>query len=225
MELDQLKNAWNKFSDSDTNRHRVGEEELGRMLKRRTNGLLDRLDRNVRIGVGIIFALVLFFVLDDFFITPTFSEGMEVPFWIYFIDTLNTLFLLGTFVNFWLKHRRVKQSYSRSGDMRQVLQGSIRLLNTHRRLFSWALFVLLLVISVTFATGLFMGLDMAADRQGVEMEDLNPDQLLLTVARGLGVLVASVTLLFLLFRWGFRRLYGRYVKQLESTLAELEEIQ
>ena len=225
MELNQLKNAWSRYSSTDADKHRLDETELHRMLKRRTNGLIDRIDRNVRIGFAAVFALVLFFMADDFFITPNFAEGALIPTWIYAIDALNTLFFLGTFLYFGLQYRGVKKQYSQSSDMRRVLGAAIQLLNTYRRLFYWALCVLLIVISVTFVTGLLFGFQVAATRLGVEIDDLNTTQMIHILLQGLGVLLASVAMLFFLFRWGFRRLYGRYIKQLEGTLAELDEIE
>ena len=148
MELDQLKNAWNKFSDTQASRHRVDETELRRMLKRRTNGLIDRIDRNVRIGFSVIVAIVLFFLIDDFYLTPTFADGAQVPAWIYLIDALNTIILVGTFGFFWNQYRGVKKHYSQSNDMHQVLTDSIQALMKFRRLFYGALTVFLLVIVI-----------------------------------------------------------------------------
>jgi len=225
MELDQLKDAWNKYSDSQTSRHRLDETELHRLLKRRTKGLMDRIDRNVRVGFVIVFALVLFFVLDEFVLTPSFAEGAVVPAWLFVIDALNAIFLLGTFIFFWAQYRSVKKYYSQSSDMRRALRSTIDLLSTYRRLFYWALIVLLVVISVSFLTGLVSGFEMAASRQGVNIEDLNRKQMIGIFAGGIVILLSAVTVLFFLFRWGFRRLFGRYIQQLEDTLAELDEIE
>ncbi|PTN08366.1 hypothetical protein [Mangrovibacterium marinum] len=217
MELDQLKNAWNKFSDKQASRHRLDETELRRMLKRRTNGLIDRIDRNVRIGFAVIVALVLFFLIDDFYLTPTFADGATVPAWIYLIDSINTIILVGTFGFFWNQYKEAKKHYSQSNDMRQVLSDSIQALMKFRRLFYGALSVFLLVIVISALAGFFGNPD-------VQLETIWAERNHAVLFTGLALLVAIVALIFLVFHWGFRRLYGRYIKQLKNTLAELDEI-
>lgn len=218
MELDQLKNAWNKYSDKQASRHRVDETELRRMLKRRTNGFIERIDRNVRIGFAVIVALVLFFLIDDFYLTPTFAEGAQVPTWIYLIDALNTIMLVGTFGYFWTQYRGVKKQYSQSNDMRQVLSDSIQALMKFRRLFYGALTVFLFVIVISAVAGFFGNPDVQTEAMWAER---NHSVLLASF----GILLAIVSVIFLIFHWGFRRLYGRYIKQLKNTLAELDEIE
>lgn len=218
MELDQLKNAWNKFSDKQASRHRVDETELRRMLKRRTNGLIDRIDRNVWIGFTVIVALVLFFMIDDFYLTPKFAEGTQVPAWIYLIDALNTIILVGTFGYFWNQYKGVKNHYSQSNDMRRVLADSIQALMTFRRLFYGALTVFLFVIVISAVAGFFGNPDVKAETMLAERNQV----VLLT---SLGILLVIIAVIFLVFHWGFCRLYGRYIKQLKATLSELDEIE
>lgn len=217
MELDQLKNAWNKYTSTDADKHRVGEDEVRRMLKGRTKGLIARIDRNVRTGFAVMVALVLFFLIDDFYLTPTFGDGVEVPLWIYLIDALNTFFLLGTFLYFWAQYRNVKKHYSQSHDMRAVLTSSIQLLTTFRRLFYSALSVLLLVIVVSALAGFFANPDLRSEEMLAERNQT-------LVFGSLAILLGIVGLIFIVFHWGFRKLYGRYILQLEETLAELDEI-
>ncbi|WP_372774881.1 hypothetical protein [Mangrovibacterium sp.] len=217
MELDQLKNTWNKYAGTDVSKHRLDESELRRMLKRKANGLIDRINRNVRIGFVVIAALVLFFVIDDLFITPNMAGDVAVPVWIYLIDWLNTLFLLGTFLYFWLQYKRVKSEYSQSNDMHRVLSSSVKLLLTYRRLFYWSLSVLLLAIAVSVVAGFFANPNLGS-------EVLFSEHNQAVVLRSFAILLGVLALIFLIFHWGFRRLYGRYIAQLEETLAELEEI-
>ena len=140
------------------------------------------------------------------------------------IDGLNTLFILGTFVYFSLKYYTIKRTYSQSNNLRQVLQSIIRILHSYRKLFYMALAILLLVLSVGFITGMFIGVEMAAQRNGGTIENLDQAQLVRQMITGLLMLFALVTVLFFLFRMGFRKLFGNYISKLESTLKELEEI-
>lgn len=218
MELNDLKHAWNKFSESEADRRRVDENELQRMLNRRTSSLMDRIDRNVRIGFVVVCALVLFSVVDNIFLTPNMAEETEVPAWIYLIDALNNLFLLGTFLYFWFQYRTLKKDYSNTNDMRQVLTSSVKLLNTYRKLFYWSLTVFLFAIAVSSIAGFFANPNLESE---VYFEERNQSMVFLSFALLIGILL----LIFVVFHWGFRRLYGRYIKQLDATLAELDEIE
>ncbi len=215
MELNQLKNAWNKFSDSEAKKHRIDEAELRRMLKRKANGQMERLDRNVWIGFASVIILVIFFVADDFLITPNLSDGIQVPAWIIAIDIINVTFLLGTFLYFWKQYRNTKRTLSRDKELPLVLRTTIQLLYTYRRLFYGALIVFLLVVIVSALTGFL---------SNIRSEQVMAEKNQLVVFGSLALLLAIVSVIFLAFHWAFRRLYGRYIKQLECTLAELDEL-
>ncbi|MCW0483621.1 hypothetical protein [Gaoshiqia sediminis] len=224
MELKDLKSAWSKYASTEASRHRLNEADLHDLLKKRTKGLIERIDRNIKIGFAFLLLLTLFFVTDDFVLTPLLSDGLKVPGWILLIDGLNTLFILGTFAYFSLSYYAVKRNYSQGNDLRQVLKSIIHILNTYRKLFYLALGILLLVFSVGFITGMFFGVEIAAHRQGVAVEDLNQAQMTRQMVFGLLILLSIITGLFFLFRMGFRKLYGKYILQLEETLNELEEM-
>jgi len=80
------------------------------------------------------------------------------------------------------------------------------------------------VLSVGFITGMFIGIEMAAQRNGGTIENLDQAQLVRQMITGLLMLFALIAVLFFLFRMGFRKLFGNYISKLESTLKELEEI-
>lgn len=224
MELNDLKSAWSKYASTDANKHRLNEADLHDMMKKRTKGLIERIDRNIKIGFAFLMVLTLFFVVDDFVLTPSLSKGLKVPSWILWIDGLNTLFILSTFAYFSLKYYAIKRTYSQSNNLRQVLQSIIRILHSYRKLFYMALTILLLVLSVGFITGMFIGIEMAAQRNGGTIENLDQAQLVRQMITGLLMLFALIAVLFFLFRMGFRKLFGNYISKLESTLKELEEI-
>ena len=224
MKLKDLQSAWSHYSDNDANRHQINETELKDMLKKRTLSLLERIDRNIKTGVIVFLALSLFFIVDDFVLSPSLPDGDKIPGWIILIDGLSMFFILSTFIYFSMSYSAVKKSYSQSNDLKHVLQSIIRILNTYRKLFYWALTVLLFVLCVSFVTGMFSGVEVAAFRQGVTIDDLDQGQLFYKIAWGILILIFMISLLFLFFRWGFRKLYGNYVSKLEETLRELEEM-
>jgi hypothetical protein len=223
MKLQELKSAWNQYSSTDANRHRMNETDLQNMLRKRTQDLIGHIDRNVRIGFIVFIALSLFFILDDFVISPLLAEGTDIPSWILLINGLSILIIVGSFIYFSTCYARAKKDYSYNNDLRHVLQSIIQIINTYRRLFYWGLGILLLVNCINFVTGLLTGIEIAASRYRVAIEDLDHTQLIRKMAIGMVLLIILIVFLFFIFRWGFRKLYGRYITQLEETLKELDE--
>ena len=223
MKLQDLKSAWNQYSSTDASRHRLNETDLQNMLRKRTQGLIERINRNIRIGLISFMLLSLLFILDDFVISPLLAGGTDIPFWIILINGLSILIIVGSFIYFSTCYSRAKKDYSQSNDLKYVIQSIIHILNTYRRLFYWAVGILLLVNCINFFTGLFTGIEVAASRYRVAVGDLDHTQLIRKMAIGMFILIVLIAILFFFFRWGFRKLYGRYIKQLEETLKELEE--
>lgn len=226
MELNELKVAWNKFSSKDASAHRLEEGAIYDMLKKRTKNLIERIDRNIRIGFVVLVLLTLFFVFDDFFLTPFLAGNLEIPTWILVLDGISTVFILGTFIYFSISYRAVKKAYSLSNNLRHVLQSIIRILNFYRILFYLALVILLFVLSVSFITGLVVGVELKAVELGANIVDLSSSPpMVKTIVLGIALLLAFITGFFILFRWGYRKLYGNYMAELKKTLQELDEIE
>jgi hypothetical protein len=227
MELKDLKSAWDKFSSTDANRRQLGEDAIMDMLKKRTKNMIERIDRNIKIGFGFIIFLTLFFVVDDLFVTPYLTKGqqIDIPAWIIITDAISTIFILGTFLYFIYRYKQVKRGYSQSHDLRRVLEGIINILKTYRKLFNVAIAILLLVLGLSFVTGMFYGFEVAARNQGGVVQDLVVSEVASTIAVGIIILIAFTSLLIILFRWGCRRLYGNYIQKLKNTLQELDEIE
>ena len=60
MNLKELKKTWDKLSSE----NELDENQLRSMLRKRTNNLIERIDRNIKIGFGVLFILILAFILD-----------------------------------------------------------------------------------------------------------------------------------------------------------------
>jgi hypothetical protein len=75
-----------------------------------------------------------------------------------------------------------------------------------------------------FVTGMYKGLQAGIQEQGLLFSDVPPNKLIMVISIGLGILILIVGGIFLLLRWGFRRLYGNYITKLKLTLKELQEI-
>ena len=226
MELIHLKSTWSKYSSAEVNRHQLNETDLHDLLSKRTKTLIERIDRNMKIGFAVLILLTLFFLIDDFLLTPFLSASNDVviPNWIVWINGIKTTFILLTFIYFGIRYHSAKRGYNQSNNLKQVLNSIIQILHTYQKLFYMALAILLLVLSISYITGMFIGIEDAAIRQGVSIKELNQDQIIKHLGGGLLLLISIIGILFFFFRWGFQKLYGKYISQLEATLQELEEV-
>ncbi|MHA7110980.1 hypothetical protein ACRTDU_12690 [Sunxiuqinia elliptica] len=227
MELKDLKSAWSKFSSSDANRHQLGEEAIYDLLRKRTKSLMERIDRNIKIGFGVLLLLTLFFGLDDYLFTPLATSDYEsTPLWIQLMEWSGILFIVGSFIYFWISYRSATKDYSQSNDLSRVLNSMIRILYAYQRLFFLALGILLLVLSISFVTGMVMGVELKAIELGTDVGEVGSSpRMVRSILIGIAGLLVIISLLFVAFRWGFRKLYGNYISKLKDTRKELDEIE
>jgi hypothetical protein len=224
MELEDLKKAWQKMGSTEE----LNESQIEEMLRKHTSNLIERIDRNIKIGFGILFILIALFILDDFFFSPMLLENMgsdfEIPQWLKFLSIFTNALIFTTFIYFVVKYYRVRKSCDISCNLRETLVKIIKTLRIYQRLFYLALIFLSAAMTVSFITGLYNGMEESAADSGVLLSDIPLQMLLLTILIGLVVLVLMVGGIFLLMRWGFRRLYGNYIHKLKNTLNELDEL-
>ena len=64
MELSELKTAWKKVADRSADENRLEEDQLREILSSRGNGIISRLDRNVKIGFGLLALFILLTFID-----------------------------------------------------------------------------------------------------------------------------------------------------------------
>ncbi len=189
--------------------------------------MIERIDRNIKIGFAVLIVLTLMFVLDDFFFTPRLVADYELaPGWIQWMEGLGILFIAGSFVYFWLGYRSATKDYSQSNDLKKVLHAIVRILYVYRKLFYLALGILLLIMSISFVAGLYSGVDLKAHELGSTLTDVSSSpEMIKTIVVGLLIFLVFIAALFALFSWGFRKLYGNYIFKLKETLNELNEIE
>ncbi|MDX9882771.1 MAG: hypothetical protein RBS73_11965 [Prolixibacteraceae bacterium] len=225
MDLNELKSAWNNFSSRDATNHQLDENTLREMLKTCTKNLIDTIERNIRIGFGILFLILLFLIGGNKLFSISMPEGYAVPPWLNWLDLFNVLILGGTFVYFIIRYYSIRKNFSSISNLRGALNRMIKTLEIYKVLFNMALFILLVVSVVEFITGMYAGAAISAETQGGRFADLDSQQLFWAIIRGVTVLISLVVLVFLLFRWGFNRLYGNHLKNMKATLKELDEIE
>src|SRR3989339_556078 len=133
MELENLKKAWNKIPAEKS----LNENQLREMLGNHSKSMIDRIDRNIKIGFVILFAMILIFALDDFFFSPMIlgEDEIEVPQWLLFIGIFSNALIFTTFIYFATKYYRVRKSCDMVCNLKETLKKIIDTLSIYKTLF------------------------------------------------------------------------------------------
>lgn len=224
MDLNDLKKTWEKLASA----RELDEDQIREMLEKRTKSLIERIDRNIKIGFVVLFVLILIFILDDFLFSPLLMKGigenLTMPGWILFLSVFGNTLIVATFIYFVIKYYRVKRGCDTACNLKETLIKIIDTLKIYQRLFYLALISISVVMSIAFITGMYQGTLAGFENQNVQFSEIEIDKLVLVVLIGLAILAVTVGGIFIFLRWGFRRLYGNYIHKLKLTLKELEEI-
>jgi type III secretory pathway component EscS len=224
MELKDLKKAWSSVSSD----KELDETQIREMLGTRTRNLLERIDRNIKIGFVLLFALILLFILDDFVFSPhilnAIGNEITIPSWLLFINAFSYALILTTFVYFVFQYYRAKKSCDINCNLRETLRKIIKILQLYQRLFYLALVTFSVAVAISFISGMLMGMEQSVASEGMQLSEIPFNRLLIVIVIGLIILTLLVGGIFLFMRWGFRRLYGNYIQKLKRTLNELNEV-
>jgi hypothetical protein len=219
MDLKELKKVWSQVSLDTATRRELTESRISEILSLRTTSLMERIDKNIRRGLIILFLVIAGFYLWDFLLSggkETRNELYDnIPGWLWILDHGINSFVLILFTLFFVSYTKVRRQCSIHCDLKQTLQKIIRILSVYRRLFILALFIFLLTFAAGFMKGFYDGVAFENGAKGFFTVDL---------VIGMVTLVLLSTFLYLLLKWIFRRLYGNYLQQLRATLKELEEL-
>nr|WP_319499656.1 hypothetical protein [uncultured Draconibacterium sp.] len=207
----------------------LDENQLNTMLSKRTRSLIDRIDRNIKIGFVVLLGLILLFTFDDFIFSPETIEKyyseMPIPNWVLFLAVFGNVLIVTTFLYFVVKYYRVKRQCDVACDLKGTLKKIIETLILYQRLFYLALASILLAMASAFTTGMYEGLNHNAELQGLQFTDIETSKLILAVLISVLIVVLFGGAIFFFLRWGFRKLYGNYIKKLKATLRELQELE
>jgi hypothetical protein len=224
MELKDLKKTWEKMSAG----RELDENQLREMLSKRTKSLIERIDRNIKIGFVVLFVLILLFAFDDFVLSPqlvkNMTQGVNMPNWVVFLGVFANTLIITTFIYFVIKYYRVKRSCDVVCELRETAKKIMDTLVLYQRLFYLALVTFMVAVGLSFVSGLYEGVNANIQDQGAQLADIDTQQLILIIVIGILVLSIIVGGIFIFLRWGFRRLYGNYINRLKTTLQELDEL-
>lgn len=228
MELKDLKSAWDTYSSQEMDKHRLGKESIHELLKNRTQSLVDRIDRNMRIGMAVLGIYIAYLLVDYLFLTAYFSkiiihEVIEYPKWLEPLDVFSTALIITTYLFFIIRYLKIRRSFSIQLQLKDLLLGIQETLKTYRRMFYLAVVILMINITVSFTAGVYQGLKFKADAVSGGIINLTTSQTLKIIGVSLLIIVPMIAFSFYVLRWGFNKLYGRYLQSLGNTLKELDE--
>lgn len=220
MELKDLKSAWAAYSSQEVDKHRLGKENIHELLKTRTKTLVERFNRNIKIGMFLLGTYIAYVIIDYLFLSSYLLKilihmNVEYPKWLEPLGVFSTTLIVLTYLFFVIRYLKIKQNFSPDTQLRNFLIGIHDTLVNYRRMFYLAVIILLIDITINFAAGVYKGLQQQAS--------LETSKILITIGISLLIIISTVALLFFLLRWGFNKLYGRYLIKLNETLLELDE--
>jgi len=224
MELKDLKSAWDTYSSQEMVKHQLGKETINELLKNRTSSLLERIDRNIWIGLAVLIIFIAYVLYGDlYFSQMLIKETIDYPSWLNFLDNFSCTLIVTTYLFFVLRYLRIKRSFSVDNQLKDLLKGIVNTLKTYRTMFYMAVIILMIDLGVSFLTPIYQGIKLSTGAVSGGIITLTTGKTIQLILLSLAILITMISLTYLVLRWGFNRLYGRYLIKLNETLKELDE--
>lgn len=223
MELNEFKKAWQTATSDKEPGKKLDASAISELLKRRSTGILSRLDRSVKILIWFLIFFFLFTVADQLLpadlLFPEHLKGeLEVPLWISVLEWFVNFLLMLTILLFVVRYRKLQLQTIADQDLKGAIQKVLSLLDTFKKGFYLALVILISGISLGFLSGANKGFETL--KVSETPSAVIVIAVVLTMLVLLGLLIGSI---FYIFHKGFNVLFGKYRDQLILSLNELQE--
>ena len=139
------------------------------------------------------------------------------------IEVSSYLLIIFAIIIFWLKYNKIEKTKIDSTNLKDKLSLLINILNSYKKMFYIILGVIIVGVIASFSTGFIEGINYQMNELGFNFNKLSFLGWLIAIIGFVISLFIITTIYYLLFTLFFKRLYGRYLKQLKTTLKELEE--
>ena len=228
MDIKDLKSVWDTYSSQEADKHHLAQESINDLLRNRTKTLVEKIDRNIRIGMFVLGVYITYVLLDYLFLSAYFSkilihQVVDYPKWLDPLDIFSNTLIVATYLFFVIRYFKIKRSFSIDIQLKDLLIGILETLKTYQRLFYLAVIILLITMIVGFAAGLYQGVKFNMGSTSGGLENIATSKIFLIIGVGLAVLIPLIVGTFFILRWGFNKLYGHYMVSLNETLKELDE--
>jgi hypothetical protein len=219
MDINDLKNVWNQISADNSGHEQLTDERIKELLSSRTTNLMERIDKNIRWGFAILFLIITLTMIWDFFLAE--NAGLQIdkqeriPEWVTILDRGVNILIFMLILLFVIRYHYIRRKCLDGCSLRQELIKVIKVLTAYKRLFGLALIIFLLVSATGYIAGFY---------KGIHLQGQSGAYLPIAIVLGVVTLFLITSLLFLVLRWAFRKLYGNYLDQLQKMLRELDEL-
>lgn len=232
MELDDLKSAWNKISSDNEKKLQVKDTDIQKFIGKKTLDISEKIGRNIRIGMFIILAWVILGFTIELILTPLLDNYLDKPyltdkflFWTYMIEVFTYLLIFAALIILWIRYNKNVKSKFETCDLKNRIIQLIKILDTYKIMFYILLIIIIIYVIASFSSGFFMEYNYQVEQTGIDFRKLNSIGWIIIIFGFLFTVGIFIAVYYFLFNLFFKRLYGRYLNQLKSTLKELEETQ
>jgi hypothetical protein len=219
MELNDFKEAWNRFAADSQGKSYLNEEEIRTMLSSRSRNLMERIDFNIRTGFIILLLILIPILVYDFSsVISNFNHSLNhisTPLWLIIMDIGVNILIISLLLIFLVHYFKVRGQCRNNCDLKHSLLKIINILTLYQRLFSLVLIIIMLESGTGFIAGFYTSVQKNHSAEGF---------LIPVLIMGILLLFLLAFAIFLLLRWAFRKVYGNYLLQLKDTLKELDEL-
>lgn len=227
MKFDELKTIWQQASQQEVESKELSSSEILSLLKKKTWGIVEKLDLNIRLGFLILFLMLGYLFVNYFIFSPFLLKKVPLRISYYgqleFLDLFVYIIALVCFIVFWFSYRKIDTKNITVLNLKESILHIVGALNLFRRLFYLALGLFLISSIIEFFVGLKTGLELGVSMHGLSHVRMTFSFFIFAYTFGTIVLALIVFGYYAAVNWIFNRLYGQYQKKLKATLAELEE--
>lgn len=223
MELNEFKKAWQEATSNNIQKKVLDATSINELLKKRSTGILSRLDRSVKFGIWFLVLFFIFTLADQFLpvdllFPANLKADLEVPLWINLLEWLVNFILMLTILIFIIRYRSMQLQTLANQDLKGAIQKVLKLLDTFKKEFYLAVIILMSGIGLGFLVGASKGFE------SIHVNG-NPSSvaIVIVVLSMLVLLCLLIGSIFYIFHKGFNLLFGKYRDQLIQSLNELQE--
>jgi len=223
MELHDFKKAWQKVNSDNSQSEGINADKINELLHRRSKGILSRLDRSVKFGIGFLVFFLVLTLADqllpaDLIFPSDYTVSFMVPKWINLLEWLVNFILMLSILIFVVRYLRLQAKTLADQNLKETIEKVLELLDTFKKEFYLAVIILLSGISLGFLSGANKGFQSVQISQPPSI--LNVAIVAVAMLFLLGLILGSI---FYIFHKGYNHLFGKYRDQLIKSLNELQE--
>lgn len=224
MNNDELKNIWQKIDFNKSEDFELTEDNIVEMLEGRTYDIFSRISKNVKIGFWILGAYIVIIALSyyhAYFTTDSVMNDISGKYFLALLDVLIDGFIVVTFIYFVVKYNRIDKAAISHSNLKSTISEVIKILSTYKKLFYYGFTIGALGFVFGFIVGVQKGIEIAAEEYGAARAAEFPEIRIYVITFLIGLALIGGILFTVHFF--FKKLYGKYLIQLQECQTELIE--